>query len=43
MGLEVENVEDTKRRKAVAKYVVERDEHSEHAENWEEWLQTALS
>jgi hypothetical protein len=36
MGLEVETVEEGKRRKAVADYVLERED----GEYWEEWLQT---
>jgi hypothetical protein len=37
MGLEVETVEEGKRRKAVAEYVLERD--NDESEDWEEWLQ----
>ncbi len=36
MGLEVETLEEGKRRKPVADYVLERDD----GEYWEEWLQT---
>ena len=36
MGLEVEDVEEGERRKAVADYVLERDD----GDDWEEWLQT---
>jgi hypothetical protein len=39
MGLEVENVEESKRRKAVADYVLERDSRSD-SHTWETWLQT---
>lgn len=35
MGLEVENLEESKRRKAIADYVLERDD----GEHWQEWLQ----
>jgi hypothetical protein len=38
MGLEVETLEEKKRRKPVANYVRERDE--DEGEDWEEWLQT---
>jgi hypothetical protein len=39
MGLEVESVEASKRRKPVADYVLERDSRSE-SDDWETWLQT---
>lgn len=39
MGLEVESVEESKRRKPVADYVLERDSRSE-SDDWETWLQT---
>jgi hypothetical protein len=38
MGLEVETIEESKRRRPVADYVRERDE--DEGEDWEEWLQT---
>jgi hypothetical protein len=40
MGLEVEEVEQRKNRKAVANYVLERDDLAPTGETWEEWLQT---
>ena len=45
MGLEVETLEESKRRKPVADYVLERDAMQERpeapdGETWEEWLQT---
>jgi hypothetical protein len=36
MGLEIEDVEETQRRKPVADYVLERDD----GDDWEDWLQT---
>jgi hypothetical protein len=40
MGLEVETVEQGKRRKPVADYVRERDDTAPNGEAWEDWLQT---
>jgi hypothetical protein len=40
MGLEVEDVEDGKRRKAVADYIVEHDDVAPDGNSWDDWLQT---
>ena len=40
MGLEVEDVEEGERRKAVADYVREREDARSRRQYWEEWLQT---
>jgi Topoisomerase 6 subunit A/Spo11, Toprim domain len=40
MGLEVEEVEQGKKRKPVAGYVTEREDVASNGEAWEEWLQT---
>jgi Topoisomerase 6 subunit A/Spo11, Toprim domain len=40
MGLEVEDVEDGKRRKAVADYILERDDVAPGGSSWDDWLQT---
>jgi len=40
MGLEVEDVEDGKRRKAVADYVLGRDDVAPDGSSWDDWLQT---
>jgi hypothetical protein len=40
MGLEVENVEEGRRRKPVAHYVLERDDIAPDGNSWDEWLQT---
>ena len=40
MGLEVEDVEEGKRRKAVADYVLDREDAAPDGTSWEEWLQT---
>jgi hypothetical protein len=40
MGLEVENVEEGRRRKPVAQYVLERDDIAPDGNSWDEWLQT---
>jgi hypothetical protein len=39
MGLEVEDVEDGKRRKAVADYILDRDDVAPDGSSWEDWLQ----
>jgi hypothetical protein len=40
MGLEIEDVEATDRRKPVADYVIEREDTAPNGEPWDEWLQT---
>ncbi len=40
MGLEVETVEESKRRKPVADYVKEREDTAPDSDTWEGWLQT---
>jgi hypothetical protein len=40
LGLEAEDVEREKRRKAVADYVRARDDHAPNGTSWENWLQT---
>jgi hypothetical protein len=40
MGLEVETVKRAERRKAVAQYVLDRDDYAPDRNAWEEWLQT---
>ena len=40
MGLEVETVEQGKRRKPVADYVREREDLAPDGDTWEDWLQT---
>jgi hypothetical protein len=40
MGLEVETIEEGKRRRPVADYVLAREDTAPDGETWEEWLQT---
>jgi hypothetical protein len=40
MGLEVEEIAETDRRKPVADYVLEREDDAPNGDTWEEWLQT---
>src|SRR5262249_61338012 len=40
MGLEVEEIERSKKRRPVANYVLERDDLAPDGKPWEDWLQT---